>query len=73
MIYVLVNMNIISKVMILSLSILIVVIYCTTYLICLESENHIKSTSFVSKSFQLGLGNRASKAIYDIEFPKRSY
>ncbi|KAG5042560.1 hypothetical protein JHK87_006475 [Glycine soja] len=69
MIYVQVNMRIISKVMILSLSI-IVVLSGTTYSIFLESENHIKSATFVSKSFEVGPGKIASKALYDIEFPK---
>ena len=42
----------------------------TTYSIFLESENHIKSATFVSKSFEVGPGKIASKALYDIEFPK---
>ena len=67
MIYVQVNMRIISKVMILSLSI-IVVLSGTTYSIFLESENHIKSATFVSKSFEVGPGKIASKALYDMIF-----
>eukprot|EP00256_Glycine_max_P010852 XP_003522144.2 uncharacterized protein LOC100792489 [Glycine max] len=64
-----VNTRIMSEVMILSLSI-IVVLSGTTYSIFLESENHIKSATFVSKSFEVGPGKIASKALYDIEFPK---
>ncbi|KAK7350410.1 hypothetical protein VNO77_09022 [Canavalia gladiata] len=64
-----VNRRIMCKVMMLSLSI-IVLFSSTTYCVNLKSASHIKSTTFVSEYFEVGPGTIAAKTLLDIEFPK---
>ncbi|KAK7350413.1 hypothetical protein VNO77_09031 [Canavalia gladiata] len=64
-----VNRRIMCKVMMLSLSI-IVLFSSTTYCVNLKPVSHIKSATFVSEYFEVGPGTIAAKTLLDIEFPK---
>jgi len=68
MIYVQVDSMIMAKITIFSLS--IILLSGNVYSVYLESESHIKSTIFLSKKFEVGLGKIALKIFLDIEFPK---
>lgn len=69
MIYVQVNMKMMTKVTILSLSIIVLLSRnaCSIYQ---ESENHIKSATFLSEKFEVGPRKIALKTFLDIDFPK---
>ncbi|WVZ16838.1 hypothetical protein V8G54_009820 [Vigna mungo] len=62
-------MKMMTKVTTLSLSIIVLLSRnaCSIYL---ESESHIKSATFLSKKFEVGLEKIALKTFLDIDFPK---
>ncbi|RZC19295.1 hypothetical protein D0Y65_006205 [Glycine soja] len=62
-------MKIISNAKIFSFSILLL-LPSTSYSLYEKPKNHIKTTTFVSKSFEMGLGSIAAKTFEDIKFPK---
>ncbi|KAL9303469.1 hypothetical protein ACSQ67_020732 [Phaseolus vulgaris] len=48
-----------------------ILLFGTTQSVVLESdENHIKSATFLSESFEVGQGKVAVKTLFDIDFPK---
>ncbi|XP_020208152.1 uncharacterized protein LOC109793096, partial [Cajanus cajan] len=62
-------MNFISKTMILSLSILLI-LPRTSYSLYQKPINHINTITFISKSFEMGPGSIAARTFMNIEFPK---
>jgi len=62
-------MKIISNAKIFSFSILLL-LPSISYSLYEKPKNHIKTTTFVSKSFEMGLGSIAAKTFEDIKFPK---
>ncbi|QCE04633.1 Stress up-regulated Nod 19 [Vigna unguiculata] len=59
-----------SKVVMISLSIMMM-LFSTTLSVVLEfDENHIKSTTFFSEKVEVGPGKIAVKTLFDIHFPK---
>ena len=70
MVYMQVNMGIISKVAMFFLLIMIF-LFSTTHSVVLEpTENHIKLATYFSKEFEVGPGTVVVKALLNIDFPR---
>ncbi|RDX67386.1 hypothetical protein CR513_53743, partial [Mucuna pruriens] len=64
-----VNAKFITKTMILSFSILLL-LPSTSYSLHQKPRNHIKTATFVSESFEMGPGSIAAKSLMNIKFPE---